>query len=806
MPNKLTEKFTEKAKGALSHAAKEAEDLNSGIIETEHILLGILDDDSSTGFKVLSSFQLDKQRVKESVLASADPQGVQDRESGFSDSSQEAIASAALQAYLWGSSYVGTEHLLCGLSKTPSGLACHILRSWGITYETLKARVANYINPVEVQNLPKESTTPLLNNYSRDLTALAREDKLDPVIRREEEISRLIQILCRRTKNNPVLLGDAGVGKTAIVEGLAQRIVNKAVPEKIFNTRIASLDINAMVAGTRFRGDFEERVLGVLEEIKEANNIIIFIDEIQTIIGAGGAGGALDAANILKPALARGDFRCIGATTTEEYSQFIEEDSALERRFQPIFIQEPDTKTAVDILEGLKNRYEAYHKVSFKKEAINASVKLAQRYLLDRHLPDSAIDLIDEAASKKAVSFGVFPKKALRISDNLQKLRAEKDLLVKEESWQKAYDLLEKEKKFVKDLSAIINKQKIETTAVIDEPDIAEVVSQMTGIPLKEITTGETKRLLNLENELSKKVVGQDHVLRQVAGVLRRSRVGLRDPKRPVGSFILLGSSGVGKTLVAETLAETLFESPESLIRLNMSEFSESHTVSRLLGSPPGYVGYEEGGELTIKLRQNPYCVILLDELEKANKEIFNILLQVLDNGQLMDGKGRLVNFRNSIIIMTSNVGSHLIRKEGDIGFRKSGQTKTNEDASYRDLSQKLKEELRRNFKLEFLNRVDSVLVFKQLSKHSVKRIAKLLVKEVILRLQEEQDMMLSVEEKVYDFLVEKGFSSEFGAREMRRVITENIEDPLSEGILSDRFKKGQPVKIRIEKGSIILK
>jgi len=805
MSRKLIEKFTERARRALSSGARQAKELGINVVDTEHILLGILQDKTSIAFKVLSSFQIDSDKVREAVIASTDPQVSADsKENGFSEAAQEAIAAAALQAYLWGSPYVGTEHLLCGLSKTPSGLACHILRSWGLTYESLKSRVESYSSYQGVPTQTKQNQTPLLNNYSRDLTALARVAKLDPVIGRKNEIGRVLQVLSRRTKNNPVLLGEAGVGKTAIVEGLAQRIVDRDVPEKFFDTRLVSLDLNALVAGTRFRGDFEERLLGVIEEIKESGNLILFIDEIQTIVGAGGAGGALDAANILKPALARGEIRCIGATTLDEYSQFIEEDSALERRFQPIIIDEPNEKTTVEILEGLKERYEDFHGVRIKKKAVYLAVQFANRYLTDRHLPDSAIDILDEAASKKAVRATSLTPAAINIGDKIRSLQFEKEDLVKKENYDLAIKIREKEKGFGEQLSSILSKNRSYEAKVVDEKDVAEVVSMMTGIPTEELTIDEAEKLLNFEKELGRRVLGQKDVLRGVAGVLRRSRVGLRDPKRPIGSFIFLGTSGIGKTLVAKTLAGVLFDDEEALIRLDMSEFSERHTVSRLVGAPPGYVGYEEGGELTEKLRHRPYSVVLLDEIEKAHPEVFNILLQVLEDGHLQDGRGRVINFRNSVIIMTSNVGSHLIRKEGEIGFAKKGTGRKDEAEAHKEISQKLTEELKRNFKVEFLNRVDSIIVFKPLNKKIVRQIAKAQLAEVKERLKDLK-IKVKVEPGVYAKIVELGFSPEYGARELRRAVQEKIEDPLSEGIISGKFKKGQAVKVKVEKDEIVL-
>ena len=804
MASKLLEKFTERAKLALSSAAKEAKTLESKQIETEHILLGILADESSVASKVLASFHVDSERMRESIFSSAQSQE-SSSESGFSDSSQEAIAAASLQSYLWGGSLVGTEHLLCGLAKTPSGLAYHVLRSWGISYDNLKSRISNY-TPIQQPTTAKEPSTPLLNTYGSDITALAKARKLDPVISREAEISRVLQVLSRRTKNNPVLIGEAGVGKTAIVEGLAQKIASGAVPEKFLNSRLVSLDINAVVAGTRFRGDFEERLLGVIEEIKEAKNIILFIDEIQTIVGAGGAGGALDAANILKPALARGELRCIGATTAEEYTEFIEEDSALERRFQPIYVEEPDTKTAISILEGLKSRYEMHHGVRVQRGVVPYAVYLAKRYLVDRHLPDSAIDILDEAASKKSVSFGQLPPAAAKLGERLKRLKNQKEVSIKDEDWKQALTIREKEKEYTQRFEEIVVHQKGPQSAVVEGKDVAEVVSLITGVPVEELTRDEAQKLLHLEKKLTKKVIGQKDALNQVSAVLRRNRVGLRDPSRPIGSFIFLGTSGVGKTLVAETLAEVLFDDPDNIIRLNMSEFSEQHTVSRLVGAPPGYVGYEEGGELTERLRHRPYSVILLDEIEKAHSEVFNTLLQVLDNGQLLDGKGRKVNFRNSLIIMTSNVGSHLIKKEGEVGFIPKLDSSAGEKSHYKNISEKLTEELRRSFRVEFLNRLDSIIVFKPLSKTVAKKIAKLLVKEVSHRLKSEQNMELFAGSEIFDLVAQKGFSDEYGARQMRRVVTEIIEDPLSEGILSGNFKKGQKIAAKLEKDKVVVK
>jgi len=806
MSKKITEKFTERAKKALFAAVKEAKSFGFNIIDTEHILLGLLSDNTSVASKILSNYSLDLGKVREAVINSSDPKLINETGNAFTESAQEALSSAALHAYLFGSSYVGTEHILCGLAKTTSGLACHILRSWGVTYDIVKSKIESYNTNQKTNITIQETQTPLLNTYSRDLTALAEEGKLDPVIGRESEIERVLQVLARRTKNNPILLGEAGVGKTAVAEGLAQKIVAREVPERFFNTRLINLDLNALVAGTRFRGDFEERLLGVLDEIRAAKNIIIFIDEIQTIVGAGGAGGALDAANILKPALSRGELRCIGATTIEEYSEFIENDSALERRFQPIIISEPSEKTTIEILKGLKDRYESFHKVKIKKTALEKAVILAQRYLVDRHLPDSAIDIIDEASSKKAVSLSARSKNAAKIEENLAEFKEQKEGLIRSESYDQAAEIRNKEKNLIKKLKEILKEEKInDENKVIDEEDIAKTVSAMTGIPLEELTESEAEKLLNLERELEEKVFGQSEVISSVSSVLRRARVGLSDKNRPLGSFIFLGSSGVGKTLLAKTLAKVLFGNENRLIRFDMSEFSESHTVARLVGAPPGYVGFEEGGELSEKLKQNPYSIILLDEIEKAHPEVFNILLQVLEDGQLTDGRGRVLNFRNTIIIMTSNVGSHLIKKEGNIGFRQINfNSDYSEDSRYKDIAEKLKEELRNNFKVEFLNRIDSTLVFRPLNKKIVQKIAKYLISEVKARLKE-QKIKLEVSDGVYRYLADKGFSPEYGARELRRLIQEEIENPLSEEILSGKFQKGQKIKIFVKDSKILL-
>ncbi len=798
--SRITEKFTARAKRVLNSSIRFASELGNNSIDTEHILLGILDDNENSASKILSEFGVDFNRIRETIYASVE-KGQNSLQEGFTESSQEALASAALAAYLWGSNYVGTEHILCGLSRITSGLACHILRSFGITYDSLKAKTESLFLAKALSPKQKQKSTPLLNTYCQDLTSLALSNSLDPVIGREVEISRLLQILSRRTKNNPVLLGESGVGKTAIVEGLAQKISQKQVPQKFWDSRIVGLDLNALVAGTRFRGDFEERLLGVMEEIKEAGNIIVFIDEIQNLVGAGGAGGALDAANILKPALAKGDLRIIGATTIEDYSKYVEGDSALERRFQPILVDEPDEEAAIQILNELKNRYEDFHGIKIRKGAIVTAVRMAKRYLTARHLPDSAIDILDEAASKLASGTIVNSPALANIENSLNKIKTQKDELVTAEEYEEALFVREKERELSSKLEKMMFKVKVAADQILKEEDIASVVSEMTGVPVEELGFDEAEKYLNLEKALKVAVVGQDQALKQVANVIRRSRVGLSNPNRPLGSFIFLGTSGVGKTLVAKEVAKILFSDDQSLIRLDMAEFSERHTVSRLIGAPPGYVGFEEGGELTEKLRRKPYQVILFDEIEKAHNEIFNTLLSVLEEGELVDGRGRLVDFRNCVIIMTSNIGSDLIRKTGTLGFNKKRDTL----ALYKDISAKLLEELKGHFRPEFLNRVDSIAVFKPLDKKDATKIARLQVKELGGRLATKK-IKLKIENNALEFLADKGFSSESGAREMRRVVVEYLENPISEGILKGKFKKGEVVKVFAEKGVIGLK
>lgn len=800
--SKLTEKFTSRAKRVIAVSVEEARSLGSPMVDTEHLLLGILQDEEGVASKILHSFKVNLTHIREMIVNSSPVGEFSFTQSGFSEAAQEALSNSALVAYLSGHSYIGTEHLLCGLAKTPTGLASHILRSYGLTYESIRDRmeqVATYPQTNISLTQEKNNDTPLLNQYGKDLTVMAKSGLLDPVIGRDEEINRCLLILARRTKNNPVLLGEAGTGKTAIVEGLAQKIVKKEVPKKFFNQRVITLDLSSIVAGTRFRGDFEERLVGILDEIREAKNIIAFIDEFHNLVGAGGAGGgSMDAANILKPALSRGEIRVIGATTADEYAQFVEEDSALERRFQPIYVDEPNAKATLKILEGLKERYEQFHGLKIKNAALQAAVGLAQRYLTERKLPDSAIDLIDEAAAKKGTVAGMLSPIALKIQRELEETRIEKNNLVREENFEAALRLREEEKRLVSKLNKLVEKDRaVHYPLVINNSDILEVVSQVTGVPVQELSTQEEERLLNLEKEMGQSVLGQDEAVKEVCQVIRRARVGLADPQRPLGSFLFLGPTGVGKSLVASELSRLIFHDPEALIRLDMSEFSEKHTVSRLLGAPPGYVGYEEGGELTTRLRRRPFSVILLDEIEKAHPDIFNALLGVLEEGNLIDGKGREVNFRQSILIMTSNLGAHLLKK-GHLGF-KSVQ---NREEPYLQMKELLSSQVKEFFKPEFVNRLDKIVIFRGLRKDTVRNVAKLQVEKLSSKLSFKK-IKIQVSESVYDYLCPIGYSEEYGARPMRRAVQEQIETPLAEKLIRGDYRKGDTIKIDLLKNQI---
>jgi len=705
-----------------------------------------------------------------------------------------------------GHSYVGTEHILLGLIREGEGVAARVLTNLGVSLNKARQQVLQLLGSNEANShggSSSSASTPTLDGLARDLTAIAREGSLDPVIGRNKEIQRVIEVLSRRTKNNPVLIGEPGVGKTAIAEGLAQQIIQNEVPEILRDKRVMTLDIGTVVAGTKYRGEFEDRLKKVMDEIRQAGNIILFIDELHTLIGAGGAEGAIDASNILKPSLARGELQCIGATTLDEYRKYIEKDAALERRFQPIQVDEPTVEESIQILEGLRDRYEAHHRVSITDEAIEAAVKLSDRYISDRFLPDKAIDLIDEAGSKVRLRSYTTPPNLKELELKLETIRKEKDAAVQSQEFEKAASLRDSEQRLREELEETKKtwkeKQGQENSEVTVD-DIAHVVSSWTGIPVSKLASTETERLLNLEEILHSRVIGQEEAVKSVAKAVRRARAGLKDPKRPIGSFIFLGPTGVGKTELARALAEAMFGDEDAMIRIDMSEYMEKHSTSRLVGSPPGYVGFEEGGQLTEKVRRKPYSVILLDEIEKAHPDVFNILLQVLEDGRLTDSKGRTVDFRNTVLILTSNVGAESLKRNKYVGF-----SIQDGEQDYKDMKSKVMEELKKAFRPEFLNRIDEIIVFHALEKPHLKQIVTLMADQLMNRLKE-QEMDLEMTEAAKDKITEEGFDPEYGARPLRRAIQKFIEDRLSEELLKGNIGTGQHILIDVENGEFTVK
>jgi len=786
------EKFSERARRVLTLAQEEAQRFNHPNIGPEHILLGIVGEPDGVAAKVLVNMGISLNKVRSAVeFIIGHGEGSSRAEVGLSPGAKRVIELAIDEARYIGHNYIGTEHLLLGLLREGEGIAARVLDSLGVNLE----KVRSEIQKVQEQGVsrPKAaaagrspSRTPALDQLGTDLTASARSGKLDPVIGREKEIERIIQILSRRTKNNPALIGEPGVGKTAIVEKLAHRIASGDVPETLEGKRLIMLDIASLVAGTKYRGEFEERLKKVIEEIKAAGNCIIFIDEFHTIVGAGAAEGAVDAANILKPSLARGEIQTIGATTLDDYRKYIEKDKGLERRFQPVLVAEPSTEDTVEILKGIKKRYEEHHRLTITDGALKAAVDLAARYIPDRFLPDKAIDLIDEAASRVRIRHWTVPiglKEKRRSEDNLKK---DKDAALATQQYEFAAELRTKElqteeeiKKLEEDWQAKKETDKPEVT----ERDIAEVVSQWTGVPVVQMTMDESKRLLGMEAALHKRIIGQDEAIVTISKAVRRARAGLKDPRHPIGNFIFLGPTGVGKTELVRALAEFMFGKEDSMIRLDMSEFMEKHNVSRLVGAPPGYVGYDEGGQLTEAVRRKSYCVILLDEIEKAHEDVFNILLQVFDDGHLTDAKGRRVDFRNAIIVMTSNLGAETIRKGAAIGFATKTDEAKQREQNYTAMKEKLITELKKRFRPEFLNRIDGVVVFQSLSKDQIRKIVDLMLAGPIKQMLE-KGIVLEVTDAAKDFLGEKGYDEVFGARPLRRAIQDRVEDKLSEELL----------------------
>jgi len=811
-------KFTEKAERALRFAHESAAELGHSHVGSEHILLGLLREGSGVAAKALQAAGMSPEKVKQMI---SDNIGVgspgMSTPQGLTPRSKRIIELAMAEAARLGHSYVGTEHILMGMLRETDCFAVQMLMQSGIEPQRLYAMTASMLGmkpniPTEPQDnggfakqRPDRASgdTKQLNQYSRDLTQAAREGKLDPVIGRTKEIERVIQILSRRTKNNPCLIGEPGVGKTAIAEGLAQKIASQDVPDTLRLKRLVSLDLSGMVAGTKYRGEFEERIKGVLEEVKKAGNVILFIDEIHTIVGAGAAEGAIDAANILKPMLSRGELQLIGATTLDEYKKYIEKDAALERRFQPVTVGEPTEEDAVQILFGLRDKYEAHHGLKISDDAVHAAVTLSSRYINDRNLPDKAIDLIDEAASRLRMQSLTAPPDLKEQEQEVEKLAKELEEAVQSQDFEKAASIRDKKREAADALEKARNEwQSSGGGAVVDEDAVADVVSLWTGIPVAKLTEAESEKLLKLEEELHKRVVGQDEAVSAISKAIRRGRVGLKDPKRPIGSFIFLGPTGVGKTELSRALAEAMFGTEKSLVRIDMSEYMEKHAVSRMIGSPPGYVGYDEGGQLTEKIRRNPYSVILFDEIEKAHPDVFNIMLQILEDGILTDSRGRRVDFKNTIIIMTSNIGARLIT---DTSRRTLGFAGIEEkDSSFADIRDKVMGELKNAFRPEFLNRIDDIIVFHRLEKEQIREIAVHMLGEVKVRLSS-MNYELSWDDAAVDLIAEAGFDPVYGARPLRRAIQSKVEDVAAELVLAGKVTDGK-IMLTVEDGTLVCK
>ena len=808
----MQSQFTDKAQNALAQASRCARSLKQGYIGTEHILVGLLKEDTGVAAKVLADNGVETGQVMDMIrdlIAFENGVAVKDRE-GYSPRAARILEEAHHQAARFGQKQTGTEHLLLALIKEGENVAVRLLNTLGANVQ--KIYVDTLIAIGQDGNLYKEdlgkkgdrkAKQSTLEQYSRDLTALAREGKLDPVVGRDEEIRRVIQILSRRTKNNPCLVGEPGVGKTAVVEGLAARIVAGDVPFTVQNKRVLTLDLSGMVAGSKYRGEFEERIKKVLKEVTEDGNIILFLDELHTIIGAGGAEGAIDASNIMKPSLARGEIQLIGATTIAEYRKYIEKDAALERRFQPVTVEEPTEEEAVRILEGIKGKYEAHHHVTITPEAVEAAVRLSSRYINDRNLPDKAIDLIDEAAASARLHAMDAPDKAKEISDKIRELDWEMEKAIRVEAFAQMAEIKKKQDALVKKQERLLKKREKreeENTLSIGENEIAEVVAQWTKIPVQKLAEKESERLLKLEKTLHKRVIGQEEAVTAVAKAIRRGRVGLKDPNRPIGSFLFLGPTGVGKTELFKALAEAMFGSEDAMIRVDMSEYMEGHSVSKMIGSPPGYVGFEEGGQLSEKVRRNPYSVVLFDEIEKAHPDVFNVLLQVLDDGHITDSKGRKVSFKNTVLIMTSNAGAQRIVDPKNLGFA----TEKSETKDYEKMKSNVMEEVKRSFKPEFINRIDDIIVFHQLNNENMKEIVNLLASNLYKRCEDQLGIHLTITAALKEHLVKKYADNKMGARPLKRAIQSVVEDALAEEILLKKVVPGDKVSAGFKNGKVV--
>ncbi|HZQ04990.1 MAG TPA: ATP-dependent Clp protease ATP-binding subunit [Anaerolineae bacterium] len=812
------DKFTKRARRVLTFAQEEAQRLNHNYIGTEHILLGLIREEEGLAAKVLRDLGLDQTRVRqviEEIVGRG--QAAPGTRLSLTPRTKRVIELAVDEARRMGHHYIGTEHLLLGLIREGDGIAVNVLKSLGVSPDKVRSNLAKEVmnaSPSQSEQEKSsssskkrgESKTPLLDQLAIDLTQLAEDNKLDPVIGRQKEIERVIQILSRRTKNNPALIGEPGVGKTAIVEGLAQRIIAGQVPQQLLNKRVLQLDVGSLVAGTIYRGQFEERMKRVIDEIKGSKSIL-FIDELHMVVGAGAAGSAVDAANILKPALARGELQCVGATTMEEYRKHIESDAALERRFQPVKVEEPSVEETIAILKGVRERYEQHHALKIGDDALTSAANLAARYVTDRFLPDKAIDLIDEASSRVRMYKVPKPPTWDELNDDLKSIQSRKEEAVDAEEFDEAIELQNRERQIKEKLKqAQMNFTEFSETAmpIVGAEDIAEVVSMWTGVPLTQISEAETTRLLKMESALHERIVGQEDAINVISKAVRRARAGFKDPKRPIGSFIFLGPTGVGKTELAKTLAEFMFGKEDALIQIDMSEFMERHSVARLVGAPPGYIGYEDGGQLTEAIRRRPYSVVLLDEIEKAHPEAFNILLQILEEGHLADAKGRKVDFRNTIIIMTSNIGADLIQRDSNLGFaHKRDEAQSNEDA-YSKMRDKLMGELKRLFRPEFLNRIDGIVVFRGLTKEDILQIVDVQLRLLKPRL-EEHSITLEMTDAAKEQLAREGYDPQFGARPLKRKLQQLIEDPLSEGVLSGEFKDNSKVTVDVIDGQVKL-
>jgi len=813
------ERFTQRARRVLSLAHQEAERMRHNYIGTEHLLLGLIEEDGGVAGRVLRELGLEPQRVQEMIERLVGFGQYRGGKLELAPGTQQVLEQAVEEARRMGHHYIGTEHLLLGLVRHGEGVAMDVLRKLGITTEQIRRQTHRILQEStttrrgtavgEAQRSTKQepqqkSKTPLVDQLATDLTALAEEGKLDPVIGRQMEIERVIQVLARRTKNNPALIGEPGVGKTAIVEGLAQRIVEGDVPAPLLNKRVLQLDVGSLVAGTMYRGQFEERLKRVIDELK-SSGAILFIDEVHMLVGAGAAGSSVDAANILKPALSRGELQVIGATTLDEYRKYIESDAALERRFQPIHVEEPTIEQALEILRGVRPAYEEHHRLNISDEALDAAVRLSARYVTERFLPDKAIDLIDESSSRVRMYKSPAAKTAKELMEQLRQIRHNRELALEDNRFDDAQELLERQEALERQLERLRSGWDRSNSPVVSAEDIAEVVSMWTGVPVMQMAETESQRLLRMEEELGKYIIGQQEAIDAISKAVRRARAGLKDPRRPIGSFIFLGPTGVGKTELTKALARFMFGSEDALLQLDMSEFMERHTVSRLVGAPPGYVGYEEAGQLTEAIRRRPYSIVVFDEIEKAHPEAHNMLLQIMEEGHLSDAKGHKVDFRNTIIIMTSNVGADMIKRQTSIGFNLKRDEQLEEKLAYDEMRKKLMEALRRVFRPEFINRVDSVIVFRSLSKEDIKKIVDIEINKVAQRL-EEHNITLNATPAARELLAELGYDPEMGARPLRRVMQQKVEDVLSDALLAGEFDKGDTILVDVVEGEIKLR